>query len=93
MSDLKITHCPTCDRDTAHDLYVSQSGALHALCTDCGKDVRASADLASTSGGTVKPCRVCGTRTEHVRYTDTTGYLHWFCMSCGKDIRSSTAAR
>ena len=93
MTDLKMTHCPTCDRSTPHDLYVSRSGQLHALCTECGKDVRGSADLEALSGGTAKPCQVCGITTEHVRYTDTTGYIHWFCMSCGKDVRSSAEAR
>ena len=93
MPDLKKTHCPNCAAVTPHDLYVSRSGQLHALCTDCGKDVRASADLKTTTDGAAKPCQVCGKTTEHVRYTDTTGYIHWFCMSCGKDVRSGVEVR
>jgi RNase P subunit RPR2 len=93
MSDLKMTYCPTCEAPTPHDLYVSRTGQLHALCTQCGKDVRAGAGLDAISGSAAKPCPVCHTTTEHVRYSDTTGYIHWFCLSCGKDVRSSSEAR
>jgi transposase-like protein len=93
MHDLKMTHCPVCERPTLHDRYVSRAGQLHSLCTECGKDVRAGVDLREMSGEVAKPCPVCEKTTEHVRYTDTSGYLHWFCMSCGKDVRSGTEAR
>ncbi|MCU0520913.1 MAG: hypothetical protein MUF84_09500 [Anaerolineae bacterium] len=93
MAELKMTHCPTCGAATPHDVYVSRSGQLHTLCTDCGHDVRGSADVKAMTGEVTKPCMICGTATEHVRYTDSVGYIHWFCLSCGKDVRSGVESR
>lgn len=93
MAGFKYTHCSRCGQNTAHDIYISEGGYLHSLCTDCGKDVDSSSRVGELNGSSTKNCLKCDATTEHIRYISEGGYIHWFCCSCGKDIDSGSRER
>jgi hypothetical protein len=90
MPGFKISYCERCRKTSAHDIYISEGGYLHSLCTDCGKDCSSGAQYDNINGDAEKYCDSCRINTSHIRYISTGGYIHWFCCSCGKDISSDS---
>jgi len=93
MPGFTSTYCIRCNNETVHDIYISEGGYLHSLCTNCGKDSSSGSEVGNISGEASKQCLKCGRTTEHLRYVSTGGYIHWFCCSCGHDISSSAKGR
>jgi hypothetical protein len=91
MLGFKLTYCPNCRRLTAHDIYSSDAGYLHSMCTEDGYDICSSTEILSITGEGNKLCGNCRVNTEHIRYNSVSGYFHWFCCSCGKDVPSGAS--
>ena len=88
MSEIKYIYCPVCKKQTAHDIYISESGYLHSLCIRCGKDFESRSKVKKICLYTTLECPSEKGDRLHAKYLDLRGYIHWFCLSCGRDIES-----
>lgn len=90
MPNMITTYCRRCGKEQLHEVYESSGGYLHALCTECGKDVCSDSRVKRTTSSMNRECGSEGASRYHIRYISTGGYLHWFCCTCGKDVCSDS---
>lgn len=93
MAEIITTYCRRCGKERPHEIYISRGGYLHALCTECGKDVGSSERVGEREGSMIRECASEGANRYHIKYISRGGYIHWFCCTCGKDVGSSERVR